>query len=295
MPCESGSLSACAIWDESGTLTNIQNSGSILASATTLDDKSQSTVAINIAAATTDTTIDDSGTITGDILLGDAADSVLVHGSTNQAATITGNIAFGGTSQAAGGVDMLEIDDHASVTGQITERAGGLLDVVLNPGAVLTLTNDSIANESRFLVDNLTVGAGATLGLSLSQTYNISANPNAGGFVTASGEVVLNPQAILSLPFQGFLSGQVPGEASQFILIDAPLGDLQLDLPALQNQICSTLPFLFVSTGDACLAQVNTSSRSQLQLTLDAEDSRPDWAHRICSQNVPARQPCAGE
>jgi hypothetical protein len=268
VPCQSGSLSACAIWDESGTLTNIQNSGSILASATTLDDNSQSAVAINIAAATTDTTIDNSGTITGDVLLGDAADHVIVHGSTNQAATITGDIAFGGTSMAAGGVDMLEVDDHASVTGQITERAGGLLDVLLNPGAVLTLTNDSIDTESRFLVDNLTVGAGATLGLSLSQTYNLAANPNAGGFVTASGDVMLNPQAILSLPFQGFLSGQTPGEASQFILIDAPLGDLQLDLPALQSQICSTLPFLFESTDLQCLSEVNTTGRSQLQLTL---------------------------
>src|SRR6185437_13722975 len=215
-------LTARAIWDQSGTLTEIDNTGSIGAFATTLDDESQITIAIDMGVANQDTLIDNSGTITGDVLLGDAADRVLVHGTVDQVASITGDISFGGTS-ATEGDDYLEIDDHASVTGAITDRAAGRLDVLINPGGALTLTNDSTDLDSRFNVNQLTVGAGGTLGLTLSQTYNLAANPQAGGIVTASGQVTLNPQAIMTLSFGGFLAGQTPGEASQFILIDAPL------------------------------------------------------------------------
>lgn len=259
-------LTARAIYDQSGTLTSIDNSGAILAVTTELDDNSQVAIAIDMGAATQDTQIDNSGSILGDVILGNAADFLHVHGDINQQATITGDIAFGGTS--TGGVDLLQIDDFGSVTGAITDRAGGQLDVVLNPGGVLTATNDSIDLDERFEVRNLTVGAGATLALTLSQTYNLAANPTAGGIVTASGQVLFNPQAILSLPFQSFLSGQTPGEASQFVLIDAPLNQLQLSLTALQSQICPTVPFLFDNSSDQCLNVNSAADRSQLVLTL---------------------------
>jgi hypothetical protein len=261
-------LVACAIWDESGTLTEVDNSGTIIASATTLDDNSQVAIAIDMSSSSQNGFIDNSGVIRGDINLGDGADFIHVHGDANAPASITGNIAFGGTSNGQGANDSLQIDDHASVIGNITERAGGQLDVLLNPGAVLTETNDSIDLDKRFEVHNLTAGAGATLGLTLSQAYNLAANPTAGGIVTASGEVVLDSQAILSLPFQSFLSGQTPGEASQFLLIDAPLNQLQLSLSALQNEICPTLPFLFESNDQQCMQVNNTADRSQLTLTL---------------------------
>ncbi|MBV9571031.1 MAG: autotransporter domain-containing protein [Alphaproteobacteria bacterium] len=259
-------LTARAIYDQSGTLTKIDNSGAILAVATELDNNSQVAIAIDMAAATQDTQIDNSGSILGDIILGNAADFLHVHGDSNQQATINGDVAFGGT--ASGGIDLLQIDDFASVTGAITDRAGGQLDVVLNPGGILTETNDSIDLDQRFVVRNLTVGAGATLGLTLSQTYNLAVNSTAGGIITASGQVLFNPQAIISLPFQSFLSGQTPGEASQFVLIDAPLNQLQLSLSALQNQICPTVPFLFENGTDQCLDVNNTADRSQLVLTL---------------------------
>ncbi|MFL5236094.1 MAG: autotransporter domain-containing protein [Rhizomicrobium sp.] len=261
-------LAACAIWDESGTLTEVDNSGIILASATALDDNSQVAIAIDMSNASQNSIIDNSGIIHGDVNLGNGADYVHVHGSSNQPASITGNISFGGTSNGAGADDLLQIDDHSTVVGNITERAGGGLDVLLNPGSVLTVTNDSIDLDKRFQVNDLTVGAGGTLGLALSQTYNLSVNPTAGGIVTASGDVLLNPQAILSLPFQSFLSGQSPGEASQFVLIDAPLNQLQLSLSALQNQICPTVPFLFENGDQQCLGVNNTADRSQLTLTL---------------------------
>ncbi|HEX3356277.1 MAG TPA: hypothetical protein VHS31_04780, partial [Tepidisphaeraceae bacterium] len=266
-------LTARAIWDQSGTLTEIDNSGSIGAFATTLDDKSQVTIAIDMGVASQDTLIDNSGTITGDVLLGDAADRVLVHGTVNQEASITGDISFGGTSATAAD-DYLEIDDHSTVTGAITDRAAGRLDVLINPGGALNITNDSTDLDSRFNVNQLTVGAGGTLGLTLSQTYNLSANPEAGGIVTASGMVMLNPQAIMSLSFGGFLAGQTPGEPSQFVLIDAPLNQLQLDLTTLQTQICPTVPFLFENTDAQCLAVDNTSTRSQLTLNLTPKSAQ---------------------
>ncbi|HEX3664059.1 MAG TPA: autotransporter domain-containing protein [Rhizomicrobium sp.] len=261
-------LTACAIWDESGTLTQVTNSGTISALATTLDDNSQVAIAIDMSAATQNTTIDNSGTINGDVNLGNAADFVHVHGDANRTAGISGDINFGGTGNAGGADDSLEIDDHAFVIGNITDRAGGQLDVLLNPGGSLTEINDSIDLDKRFEVHNLTVGAGATLGLTLSQTYNLAANPTAGGIVTASGQVLLDPQAIVSLPFQSFLSGQTPGEASQFILIDAPLDELQLSLSALQNQICTAVPFLFENSDQECLRVNDTADRSQLVLSL---------------------------
>ncbi|MBV9062845.1 MAG: autotransporter domain-containing protein [Alphaproteobacteria bacterium] len=261
-------LQAFAIQDDSGSLLEVDNSGTISAFATTLDNNSQVTTAIGMANATQDERIDNSGTIVGNVALGSGADTVLVHGLASQSATITGDIAFGGTSSGNGGDDYLQIDDFASVTGAVTERAGGRLDALVNPGGSLILTNDSIDLDKRFEVNNLTVGDGGVLGLSLSQTYNLSVNPTAGGIVTASGLVNLNPGAILDLPFKGFLSGQTPGEASQFILIDAPLNQLQLNLSALQTEVCPEVPFLFESTNSQCLAVQTTSDRSQLVLTL---------------------------
>lgn len=262
------SLIARAIWDQSGSLSEVDNSGTITTTATALDKAGQITIAIDMGEAVQNTKIDNSGTINGNVNLGSGADTILVHGATNQSAAITGDIAFGGTSSATTGDDMLEIDDHGTVTGAVSERAGGRLDVAINPGGVLTLTNNSIDPTKRFEVNNLTVGSGGTLGLGLSQTYNTAVNPTAGGIVTASGPVTLNSQAILNLPFQGFLAGQKPGDTSTFILIDAPLNELQLNLSALQNQICANVPFLFDSTGSQCLATENNNDRSQLVLSL---------------------------
>lgn len=259
-------LDARAIWDESGSLREIDNSGTISATATTLDDNSQNIAAIDMSVATQDTVIDNSGTITGQILLGTGADSVTVHGDANNPAIITGDIAFGGTSSSAND-DKLEIDDFGTVTGKITDRAAGRLDVLINPGGTLTLQNDSIDPNERFNVNTLTVNDGGSLGISLTQAFNLASNPNAGGIVTASGQVTLNPLAKLVLPFQTFLAGQTPGQASQFILIDAPLGELQLDLNALQSDVCPTLPFLFETTAQ-CLSTANTDTRSDLILNL---------------------------
>jgi hypothetical protein len=259
-------LDARAIWDESGSLREIDNSGTIAATATTLDDNSENIAAIDMGVATQDTIIDNSGTISGQIILGTGGDAVKVHGDVNNAATITGDIAFGGTSSSAND-DVLEIDDFGTVTGKITDRAAGRLDVLINPGGTLTLQNDSIDPNQRFNVNTLTVNDGGTLGISLAQAFNLTANPNAGGVITASGQVTLNPGAKVVLPFETFLAGQTPGEASQFILIDAPLNELQLDLNALQSQVCPTLPFLFETTAQ-CLSTDTTNSRSQLVLNL---------------------------
>ncbi|HEY1962416.1 MAG TPA: autotransporter domain-containing protein [Rhizomicrobium sp.] len=266
----SKTLTTRAIWDESGTLSEIDNSGTISVVATPLDDKSQVTIAVDMGESTQATKIDNSGTIIGDMILGSGADRILVHGTNGQAASIVGDIAYGGTSMSGGAPDFLQIDDHATVLGAISERPGGQLNVDVTQGGSLTLTNDSIDIDKRFEVNQMSVGPGATLGLSLSQTYNLAANPTAGAIVTASGQVTLESQAILNLPFQGFLAGQTPGEASKFVLIETPLDQLNVDLSSLQQQVCTQVPFLFENTDQQCLvvAPNSTDTRSQLVFNL---------------------------
>lgn len=261
-------LAAYAIVDRSGTLNFIDNSGTILAFATTLDDGSQIAHAVDLSASTQNITFINTGTVTGDVLFGNGADSLMLSGTSLAPATVTGNVEFGGTAGA--GDDVLDIGDYSTVSGAVTDRAGGRLDVDVHGGGTLNLSNDSVDLDKRFTANNFTIDAGGTLGLTLNQVYNVTINPTAGGIVTTTGAAILDPQANINLNFSSFVTATSPGEASQFILIDAPLNQLSLDLQALDSQICPNVPFLFKSDNSQCLTQVNDTAngRSELELTL---------------------------
>ncbi len=139
-------LSAFAIRDETvgGTLTKIVNSGSIVASVTTLTNGLQVGSAIDLTDSSQSVTITNTGTIGGAIALGSGNDSITTTGTgPNTPATMVGNINFGG------GTDTLVIGatgggNPANVTGAIQEALGGTVDITVNQGSSLILKNDGI-------------------------------------------------------------------------------------------------------------------------------------------------------
>jgi hypothetical protein len=138
------SLSAFAIRDETlgGTLTKIVNSGQIVAIASALDNGLQVASAIDLTDSAQNVTVTNTGGITGSIILGSGSDTITNIGTgPHSLATIAGNIDFGG------GQDSLTIGDVAgtdpgTVTGQLQEALGGSVSITVNPGSTLTVGND---------------------------------------------------------------------------------------------------------------------------------------------------------
>ena len=262
-------LSAYAIFDEAGTINSITNSGTIAAITSTLDNDAQVARAIDLHVSQQNIMFDNSGLVLGDVLFGNGADTILLHeSSSGAAASITGDIDFGGT--AGGGDDTLTILDNTIVKGAVTDGSGGRLDVDVGGGTVggtLLLTNDSTDLGQRFIAHDFHIEDGGNLGLTLNQTYNIAANPTAGGIVTTTADAILDPQARLNLSYGSFLTS--PGDNSQFILIDAQNGALSVDLNQLDNQVCANLPFLFETNNNNCLTiQSGGGPDQQLVMTL---------------------------
>ncbi|MGJ8563755.1 MAG: autotransporter domain-containing protein [Alphaproteobacteria bacterium] len=139
---------AVAIRDSSGTLTFLENSGSINAAGVTSDtlgeestnfnliaiDLSANTAGVNInQVEAVDTDLTDAFTpsdpsINGNILLGSGADTISVS-----AGSITGDIAFGD------GADSLMISGGSSVSGAISDT-DGLLTLAVSGGSTFTNT-----------------------------------------------------------------------------------------------------------------------------------------------------------
>ena len=71
-------LSAYAIFDQSGTLSSITNSGTISAVATTLKNNAQIAIAADLALNTTGVTFTNTGTVLGAIIFGTCAYAVVV-------------------------------------------------------------------------------------------------------------------------------------------------------------------------------------------------------------------------
>ncbi|MBS0277827.1 MAG: autotransporter domain-containing protein, partial [Proteobacteria bacterium] len=261
-------LSAIGILDQSGTLLNIDNAGTISAQAyasvngtvAQLDNRANYAQAINLGAASGNVSLTNSGTIIGDVVLGSFNDTVNVSGSTTQAATITGNMNFGG------GNDTLLVGSHATVTGDILESAGGVVNITVQAGGTLTATNNGSTSGGRVLpagtvanisVDNLDVQRGGILGLTLADGFNINRTGNSGPIVQATSTGVINLEAgsTLKMNFGGFisapeLSSGAAGQA-QFIIFDTASGNLNIANPSqVQQALTNGIPFLF--TGSVC-------------------------------------------
>jgi len=255
-------MSAYAIQDASGTLKSITNSGSITASATTLDNGTQTRIAADLSHNSTGITFTNTGNVIGDVLLGSGSDTLTVNGtSATSSASITGNISFNG------GIDKLTIGDNAFVTGALTERGGGTVDVTVGTGSgtgTLTMTNSATtlgaSTVTGLNVSNLTVNNGGTLNLTVSQPFNAT-NPTtatttstvkyAGPIISATGTINLDPNSNFNLNYGSFLSTPGGTGTSQFVLLDAPATKLTVgNYSAINTAVQHNIPYLF--TGGLC-------------------------------------------
>jgi len=190
---------ATAILDLSGTLTTINNSGSIVALLIPTDDDPSDdifpvatgpAVAIDVSSASAGVTInqtaptpfaDDDAVdgdaalrpavlIRGDILLGGFADTINLH-----AGEILGDISFGA------GADVFDIDNGALYRGRLSDSDGALSINVID--GTLDLQGGNLG------ISTANFGADAVLAVQLSQ------NPLENTLITASGTVTFAPGA----------------------------------------------------------------------------------------------------
>jgi autotransporter-like protein len=279
------SLISIAINDHTanGTLTTINNSGQINALGSTLDNGLQVHDAIDLAGSTLPITLTDSGSISGSVILGGNADTVSVIGSNTVPATIAGNMDLGGGADVMtiAGTDGLH---RGLVTGSIQEENGGSVDLTINANGTLLLKNDGTGQSSsdptvtnfttnmgstaplstNLPVANLHLNSGGTLGLTLSQAFNVNGSDFAGAIIqttTNTGVINVATGAKMSVSFGSFVSSTNIGNAdSQFILLDAKAGNLTIgDEASINTEIAgSNVPFLF--TGDVCTFNVAASA-----------------------------------
>lgn len=243
-----GTLNAFAIVDQSGTLATINNSGTISATATLLDNNGQIAVAADLSRNTGGVQFTDSGIVAGDIRFGIGNDVLVVNGTPGGvAATVTGDIAFGGTPDPddSSNFDTLTIGTNnsaGSVSGAVTETGGGRVRVTIGNLGSLTLRN---TGKSLFATD-LSVANSGVLNLSLSNGFNQQADPTNPALVTAHN-VTLSQGSVLNVSFGSFISTP-GGNPAQFTLFNADTAIAMGDPTAIKNSIEKTIPFLFLGT-----------------------------------------------
>jgi hypothetical protein len=288
-------LSAFAILDNSGSLTTITNSGTISATSSILNNFANIARAISVQNAASGVTITNTGTIVGDVLLSQHADTISVVGaSLTQPSILSGNIYFGGNIDAAGS-DALIVGNNATVTGNILEQVGSTISVSVASAGVLDVTNNGLTVNNQALaaglspglaVNSLSVNAGGTLDLILSQAFNQQSTggitPVVQGIAASgnSGTITLSASSILNLNFGSFVAPTTAGNTtSQFVIFDAPSGQLIIqDAQTISNDITKDIPFLFngsicgVGAGmggfTACSTTPEGAGRSDLVLNL---------------------------
>jgi len=267
-------LVARAIIDNSGTLTFLENSGTIAAATTTLDNGAQQAIAIDLRGDTESSnagagvvildqaTTESAAIINGDILFGKGMNQVVdVEGvSTDHTATIKGNIVYGDGSSP--GSDQLIIGNYASVTGKITANELLGVDVDVRMGGTLNLLND--ADSGALTAYDFKVESGGILNLTVLESFK-------DGMINALDTVSLDTGAKLNITYGSF----VP-TTTQYVLMTAPVSvDNSLFVPDIDiynNELAADLPFLFQSaTLSTTLSQDLTLN--ELVLTVVPKDA----------------------
>jgi len=262
-------FAAYGIYDNSGSLTSIINSGTISALATKLNDSSQVAEAINVnaniisAPTAGGVDIENTGTITGDIVFGSGADTLHVYGTSKSATgVVNGNIDFGSTGNGGNKNDTLDIGLFGTVSGYVQETHGDL-DVHVENGGTLNLLAPPIIGSTTVAppagtplnVGTLTVDGNGnptnsgTLNIAVSQGYDILAYPTSPGLaiINAANAATLNGTVTVS--FGSFISAP-SGKLAEFALIAAPAGKITGAGLSTINQSLK-VPYLY--TGSACL------------------------------------------
>ena len=280
-PTDTTILGARAIVDSSGSLTFIENNGTIAAAASTLQNDAQVAIAIDLSADTEaspsgkgvlildQATVDSAALITGKILFGTGDNQVVdVEGvSTSNTAAINGDITFGGGSTE--GSDQLIIGNFGTVTGTILSNSVVGVSVDIRNGGVLNLQNDSAA-----LVVAQNAGTGYAFHVEDGGTLNLTVLEEfKSGIIQSSGFVSLDSGAKLNITYGSF----VPS-TSDFVLISAPAGQLNVpDRLVYQTDILSNLPFLFdpgtVSNPETQLEDITNNGTEELVLHVVPKDA----------------------
>jgi Autotransporter beta-domain len=277
-------LDATAIVDKSGTLTYIQNNGTIAAAVTTIDNDAQLAIAIDLRGDNTGSvanqgvlilnqaTVQSSAIINGAIDFGTGDNQVIdVEGiSTSNTATITGDITYGGGTTI--GSDQLIIGDFGTVTGTILSDAKQGVAVDIRDGGTLNLLNDSTSGVLTVATNvvngyGLHVENGGTLNLTVFEEFK-------SGIINSLNPVSLDSGALLNITYGSFI-----GQTSQFVLISAPENGMNVpDLATYQSEIIAKLPFLFdpnqtVLTAPEDVLNANGKDVSELLLTVVPKDA----------------------
>lgn len=271
-------LNARGIWDQSGSLTYIQNNGTIQASATELDENGGQIIRaidLNYTEKTdagtlgvlilNQATTSGSASIIGDISFGTGVNQIVrVEGvSTDHVATILGDIHYGGGSQP--GSDQLVIGDFATVTGKVFADENLGVSVDIQDGGTLNLRNDSEALTAY----GFHVRTGGELNITVLQDFRTGIINS----IDRTNGVMFDSGAKLNITYGSF----VPNN-EDFVLISAPHVDdsfstLQVaDIGVYNAQLADHLPFLFES---AVLRKDTTSDQTldQLLLHVDVKDA----------------------
>ncbi len=261
-----GAVQAYAIFDSSGTLTQITNNtgASIDAFATVLSDQSQIAIAIDVAAATKTVTIDNSGTIVGDIWLGSGNDTLNVTGaSSQQPASVSGTIYFGGTGTSD---DVLNVGVNGFVTGQIysgtsTDKQIGMVDLNVTDGGTLDMltaaTTESQSNNKTLMQGiPLTAGVvdiqnGGNLDVHYSQSFNSYFFPDT-PIINAKTATIEFGANVTFTP-DSFIAPPLGDPFAQFVIIDTQAGGLTIssnELFDINKVFMANLPYLYIPSSD---------------------------------------------
>ncbi|WP_374472249.1 autotransporter domain-containing protein [Phenylobacterium sp.] len=212
-----GAQDARAVVDLSGTLSLVENTGVIRATATPRSGSTKvgQTVALDLRANTTGATVrqtkatsTSTPSITGDVLFGSGADRLEIQGG-----ALTGAMAFGA------GADTLVIDAGGVVTGRLTDTDGQL---AVNVGeGRLAVTNSDVIQLS-----SLSLGAKSVLAVTINGETGVATRFNVSGATTiASGaqiDLALSSLQRGSKSYEIIRSGGLQNQGAAATLAGAP-------------------------------------------------------------------------
>lgn len=229
---------AFGLVDHSGTITNISNGGTWIATRGAENEEGNA-VAIDVRANTSGVRLLNTGTITGDVWLGSGGDTVLLEDG-----ELTGNIVFGS------GADRLVIKDDAIFTGGVSHS--GTLDLTLSNASLGLGINDTF---------NVTT---ASLEGDSSLYFNVDPLLGKAGRFNATGSVVIGEDVEINPVFRTFVT-----EEESFELLTAGTLTLggDLDAPSLANQSFILDAQLTVNeAGNAIVLTVRPKTAEELSL-----------------------------
>jgi len=255
-----GGGSVFAVRDFSGTLTSVENTGSIRASYGAPDDEADAvaydSVALDLSHTALDTTVrqylaadadeDAEVYMTGDIAFGDGNDNLLV-----EYGTVTGDISFGA------GADSLVINGGSSVSGALSDSDGDLSISVDDGQLTLATSTNTTIREARF-------GDGSVLQFQVNNDLLEAAS------VHATGTVTFESGARVS----GALTSLI-GDGASYIVLTADSLVIEDTLAALQD---TTAPYLYQAQlsfdpNDANALVLTLQRRSAEQLGMNANQA----------------------